>query len=394
MEKVEVDGAGRKKKVLYKLDPVAGGSVRLTIDWRVQEAAEKAMEDKNGAVIAMSPKTGEVFAITSHPNFDPNLFVSGFEKNEWSKIVNNPFHPLQNKAIQGIFPPGSTFKIVTALAALEEGIINRHTSFYCNGKKRVGNRDFRCWKDSGHGSVDVHKAMVESCDVFFYEVSLKLGAEKLAKYARLLGLGEKTEINIPGELDGIVPSPNWKKERYKKNWVDGDTLPFAIGQGYLTISPIQLAVAYSAFVNGGYVIKPTVIKEIEVGDDKKVTEDVPKVKSSVYLNPETIDIVRKGLIGVVNEPTGTGKTSKLENIIVAGKTGTAQVRSFKERKKLSGFMNDHAWFVAFAPAYDPEIVVSVFVMHGGHGGTVAAPIAKKVLEAFFYKDKHNGKNNN
>ncbi len=183
LERIEVDAAGRKQKVLYKLDPVAGGSVNLTIDWSLQEAAETALGDKNGAVIALSPKTGEILAMVSHPNFDPNLFVRGFKKEEWLSIAKNPFHPLQNKAIQGIYPPGSTFKLVTAVAGLEEGVIDRHTRFYCNGKKRVGSRDFRCWKDSGHGVVDVHKAMVESCDVFFYETALKVGPEKLAHYA-------------------------------------------------------------------------------------------------------------------------------------------------------------------------------------------------------------------
>lgn len=391
VEKVEVDASGKKKKVLYKLDPISGGSVKLTIDWKVQESAEKAMADKNGAVIAMSPKTGEIFALVSHPNFDPNIFVKGFPSDEWSKIIKNPFHPLQNKAIQGIFPPGSTFKLVTAIAGLEEGIINRNSHFYCSGKKRVGNRDFRCWKEQGHGQVDIHKALVESCDVFFYEVALKLGAQKLAEYAKMLGLGEKTGINLPGELEGIVPSPEWKLKKYKKPWYNGDTLPFAIGQGYLSVSPIQLAVAYSTFANGGYKLNPTIVKEIEVGENKMVSEDTPKIKNKISLKPETIDIVRSGLIGVVNEPNGTGKASKVNNIIVAGKTGTAQVRAFKERKKLSGFHNDHAWFVAFAPAYDPEIVVSVFVMHGGHGGGVAAPIARDIIYTFFNRDKNDEK---
>ncbi len=391
VEKVEVDASGRKKKVLYKLDPISGGGVKLTLDWKLQEAAEKAMAEKNGAVIAMSPKTGEVFVLLSHPNFDPNIFVRGFPSDEWIKIVKNPLHPLQNKAIQGIFPPGSTFKLVTAIAALEEGIINKNTNFYCSGKKKVGNRDFRCWKDHGHGQVDIHKALVESCDVFFYEVALKLGAQKLSEYAKMLGLGEKTGINLPGELQGIVPSPEWKQKKYKKPWYNGDTLPFSIGQGYLSVSPIQLAIAFATFANGGYVISPTIVKEIEVGENKTIKEDTPKIKRKVSLKPETIDIVRKGLIGVVEEPTGTGKASKINNVIVAGKTGTAQVKAFKERKKFSGFHNDHAWFVAYAPAYDPEIVVSVFVMHGGHGGGVAAPVAREILEKFFNRDKDDDK---
>ncbi len=390
LERIEVDAAGRKQKVLYKLDPVAGGSVNLTIDWSLQEAAETALGDKNGAVIALNTKTGEILAMVSHPNFDPNLFVRGFKKEEWLSIAKNPFHPLQNKAIQGIYPPGSTFKLVTAVAGLEEGVIDRHTRFYCNGKKRVGSRDFRCWKDSGHGVVDVHKAMVESCDVFFYETALKVGPEKLAHYARKLGLGEKTDLGLSGELAGVVPSPEWKKQRYNQRWYDGDTLPFAIGQGYLAVTPLQLAVAYATFANGGTLLKPILVKEFEDKTGKIVSQKVPQIKNTIDLKPETIEIVRNSLIGVVNEASGTGRAAHLSPLVVAGKTGTAQVRALKERVKLSGFKNDHAWFVGFAPAYNPEIVVCAFVMHGGHGGGVAAPIVRQVLETFFSPKKENG----
>ncbi|GAB4433865.1 MAG: penicillin-binding protein 2 [bacterium] len=383
VERIEVDAYGKKQKVLYRLDPIAGGNVDLTIDWDLQEAAEAALGDKNGAVVAISAITGEVLAMTSHPNFDPNLFVRGFKKEEWLNIAKNPFHPLQNKAIQGIFPPGSTFKLVTAIAGLEEGVIDRNTHFYCSGKKRIGNRDFRCWKDSGHGTVDVHKAIVESCDVFFYETALKLGPEKLAYYAKKLGLGEKTGIGLSGELSGIVPSPEWKKSKFNQRWYDGDTLPFAIGQGYLAVTPLQLALAYAAFSNGGTLLKPVIVKQFEGKDGKMVVQNSPQIRSSLSLKPETIEIVRKGLIGVVNEGSGTGHAAYLPEVIVAGKTGTAQVRSFKERVRLSGFKNDHAWFVGFAPAYNPEVVVCAFVMHGGHGGGAAAPIVKAVLEKYF-----------
>lgn len=385
--KVEVDAYGRKQKVLYKLDPVSGGTVKLTIDWDLQEIAEKSMGDKNGAIVAISAKTGEVLAFVSHPNFDPNLFVKGFDKEEWKKISNNPYHPLQNKAIQGAFPPGSTFKLITAVAGLEEGIIDENTTFYCNGKKRIGNRDFRCWREGGHGRVNIHKALVESCDVFFYELSLKLGPDKIAEYARKFGFGEKTGIGLPGELSGNVPDSKWKKIKYKQSWYDGDTLPFGIGQGYLTVTPLQLALAYTAFANGGTLFKPVIVKEIETNDGKIIQEQIPSVKGQINLSPKTLEIVRKALIGVVNESGGTGYASRLNNVIVAGKTGTAQVKSFKERKKLGGFLNDHAWFVGFAPAYDPEIVVCAFVMHGGHGGGVAAPIVKDVIEKFYTKEQ-------
>lgn len=383
VERIEVDAYGRKQKVLYKLDPIAGGNVDLTIDWDLQESAEKALGDKNGAVVAISPITGEILAMVSHPNFDPNLFVRGFKREEWLSIVKNPFHPLQNKVIQGVYPPGSTFKLVTAIAGLEEGVIDSHTIFYCNGKKHVGNKFFRCWRESGHGAVNIHKALVESCDVFFYEVALRVGPERLAYYAKMLGLGEKTDIGLSGELKGVVPSPSWKREKYKQQWYDGDTLPFAIGQGYLSVTPLQLAIAYSAFVNGGAVLKPVLVKQFEDKDGKIISQQLPVVRNRFNLHPETIETVRKGLVGVVNEDGGTGRSAKLPNVLVAGKTGTAQVVSFKERRQFSGFKNDHAWFVGFAPAYNPEIVVCAFVMHGGHGGGVAAPVVRAVLEAYF-----------
>jgi len=385
--RVEVDAYGRKKKVLYKLDPISGGSLKLTIDWELQEVAEKALGDKNGAVVAISPKTGEILAFVSHPNFDPNLFVKGFDREEWVKITNNPFHPLQNKVIQGAYPPGSTFKLITAIAGLEEGIIDESTTFYCYGKRRVGNRDFRCWRESGHGRVNIHKAIVESCDVFFYELGLKLGPDKIAKYARMFGLGEKTNIGLPGELSGNVPDTLWKKKKYKQSWYDGDTLPYAIGQGYLTVTPLQLALAYATFANGGTLLKPVIVKEIETSDGKIIQEQIPTVRSDVRMSSKTLDIIRKALIGVVNESGGTGYAARVPDIVVAGKTGTAQVKSFKERKKQSGFLNDHAWFVGFAPAYDPEIVVCAFIMHGGHGGGVAAPVVREVIDKFYKKER-------
>jgi len=395
VERIEVNAFGRKQKVLYKLDPVAGGNIELTIDWSLQEAAEEALGDKNGAVVAISPVTGEILAMASHPNFDPNLFVKGFKKEDWLNIAKNPFHPLQNKAIQGIFPPGSTFKLVTAIAGLEEGVIDKNTHFYCNGKKRIGSKDFRCWRDSGHGSVNVHKALVESCDVFFYETALKVGPERLAYYAKQLGLGEKTGLGLKGELSGIVPSPEWKKQKFNQRWYDGDTLPFAIGQGYLAITPLQLAIAYATFANGGNVLKPVIVKQYEDKNGKIVTQNTPQIVRTVTFKPETIELVRSGLIGVVNEPSGTGHAAFINDVVVAGKTGTAQVRAFKERVKLGGFKNDHAWFVGFAPAYNPEIVVCAFVMHGGHGGGAAAPIVKAVISNFFSLKKgvHNEKSN-
>ncbi len=369
---IEVDAIGRQLRLLQETSPSMGKDFRLSIDINLQRAAEEAFGDKNGALVAMKVDSGEILAMVSLPSFDPNLFSKGISSKEWFSIIENNKKPMLNRAIQSQYPPGSIFKIITAIAALEEGVIDPHTKINCTGGLNYGKWTFGCWKKGGHGAVDMHRAIVESCDVYFYEIGKRLGIDKIYKYAELFGLGKETGVLLPPlkERKGLMPTAEWKKEKMKLPWYLGDTFISAIGQGFVTMTPIQAATMTVNFANGGHIYKPTFI----IGTNEPIER--------INLKPETIRIVREALSGVVNEPNGTAHGSRSYLTKIAGKTGTAQVVG--KGKKLSGerFM-DHAWFVAYAPVENPEIAVSVFVEHGGSGGAVAAPIAKKAIEAYF-----------
>ncbi len=369
---IEVDAIGRELKMLQEINSEMGKDLRLSIDINVQKAAEDAFANKNGALVAIKPDSGEILAMVSLPSFDPNVFSRGISPKEWGSIIYDKKKPMLNRAIQSQYPPGSIFKIITAIAALEEGVIDPHTKINCTGGLNYGKWTFGCWKKGGHGSVDMHKAIVESCDVYFYEIGKRLGIDKIYKYAVLFGLGRETGVEITPlkEKKGLIPNAQWKNEKIKHPWYLGDTFISAIGQGFITMTPIQAAMMTATFANGGHIYKPT----FTMGNHKPLER--------LNIKPETIRIVRNALSGVVNEPNGTAQGSRSFIINIAGKTGTAQVVS--KGKKVSGerFM-DHAWFVAYAPVDKPEIAVSVFVEHGGSGGATAAPIAKKAIEAYF-----------
>lgn len=377
---IEVDAIGRELKMLQEINSEMGKDLRLSIDINVQKAAENAFGNKNGALVAIKPDSGEILAMVSLPSFDPNVFSRGISPKEWGSIINDQKKPMLNRAIQSQYPPGSIFKIITAIAALEEGVIDPHTKINCTGGLNYGKWTFGCWKKGGHGSVDMHKAIVESCDVYFYEIGKRLGIDKIYKYSVLFGLGKETGIEITPlkEKKGLIPNAQWKSEKIKHPWYLGDTFISAIGQGFVTMTPIQAAMMTATFANGGYIYKPTFI----IGNHEPLER--------LNIKPETIRIVRNALSGVVNESNGTAQGSRSFIVNIAGKTGTAQVVG--KGKKVSGerFM-DHAWFVAYAPVDKPEIAVSVFVEHGGSGGATAAPIAKKTIEAYFYsKNKRSG----
>jgi penicillin-binding protein 2 len=379
---IEVDAFGRIIKVVRINRPVKGKDITLTIDINLQVEAEKSLEGKAGAVVALNPDTGEVLALASAPSFDPNLFVRGINYDDWKKLVNDPRKPLLNRAIQSQYPPGSTFKIITAIAALEEGIVTKDTSFYCGGYTYFG-RIFRCWKEGGHGKVRLHRAIVESCDVYFYEIAKRLDIDVLAQYALGYGLGRPTGIELENEAPGIVPSTGWKLETKKEVWYKGETLNTVIGQGYLSATPIQMARLMAAVVNGGKLYEPYLLFGSET-----------KAKGIININPEYINLVKKALIGVVEDKDGTGKMAKSDKVRIGGKTGTTQViGGVIKEEELPDRYKDHAWFVAFAPEDNPEIVVTVFVEHGGHGSTSAAPIAKRIIEAYYIEEqKHKGQN--
>jgi penicillin-binding protein 2 len=336
----------------------------------------------------MNPKTGRIMAMVSKPSFDPDLFARNISQEEWEALVSNPHHPLQNKGIQGQYPPGSVFKIITAIAGLESKIITPNTQMTCTGVYPYGNRDFRCWKEGGHGTLSLHRAIVESCDIYFYQLGLKLGVDRIAHYAQEFGLGKPTGIFLPHEKTGIVPSSSWKKKRLGVPWYSGETLSLSVGQGYLNTTPLQLAMLISAVANGGKLYLPQVVEKVENIYGKTLKEYPPLETGRATVSENTLHIIRDALMGAVNEPHGTGWACALKQAKVAGKTGTAQVVKMPENFKKGDMermplkFRDHAWFVAYAPFEDPQISVAALVEHGGFGAAAALPIAKKVIEKY------------
>jgi penicillin-binding protein 2 len=393
-----VDVAGRVVGSLDEIEPIKGGDVTLTLDRELQDAAEKAFlpdvlggREKMGAVVAIDVRTGDVLALVSKPDFDPNAFAGGIDAKSWKALTTDEWRPLQNRAISGQYPPGSTYKAFIAAAGLEEGLAQRRRTF-CPGKFRLGRRSYGCWKKAGHGWVDLRRALKESCDVFFYELGLELGVDKLAYFARGFGLGSRSGINIPNESIGLVPTSAWKERRFSEPWMKGETVSTSIGQGFNLVTPLQLAVAYAAIANGGQVVRPRLVLRSKDVDGNEVEGPAPEVVESVPVDPEHLARIREALEAVVQEPRGTGGRSRVKGVRVAGKTGTAQVVSLKhtenlEEDEIQIRHRDHAWFAAFAPAEAPEIAVAALVEHGGHGGAAAAPIVQKVLAAYFAEDE-------
>ncbi|MBU2550357.1 MAG: penicillin-binding protein 2 [Proteobacteria bacterium] len=384
---VEVDASGRVLKVIHQQDSIPGHNLFLTIDSDLQRVAQEALGEEVGAVVALDPKTGEVLAMASRPTFSPNEFIRGITSARWRELSSDSMHPLENRAVSGQYPPGSTFKIVSAIAGLAEGIITPETPVYCTGGYKFGDRVFRCWRKGGHGRVTLHRALVESCDVYFYDLGRRLGVDRLAKWSQAFGLGDRTGVGLANEKSGLVPSQAWKKRRFKAPWHKGETLSVIIGQGYNLATPLQMARVIATVFNGGILYRPHLVKLITDAEGRPVKKFEPEALGRLDIRPEYIEAVRQGLTGVVNEPGGTGRRARVEGVIVAGKTGTAQVvaqHRFEERKGDMPYeYRDHAWFVACAPVDNPRIAVAVVVEHGGHGGSAAAPVAQKVMDAFF-----------
>ena len=392
-EQVEVNVTGRVIKSLGSVAPVSGLNAVLTIDFDLQTVAVNALEGRNGAVVVLDTRDGSVLVLISSPSFDPNLFHGGISQRDWDKLARDPRHPMENRAVSGQYPPGSTYKIVTAAAALSEGLITPETRFYCNGSFSLGNRSYRCWQRHGHGWVNLHRALVESCDVYFYNLGKALGVDKLAEYARSFGFGVRTGIDLPREKPGLVPTREWKLKRFKEPWQPGENIPISIGQGFDLVTPLQLAGAYAALANGGILWHPRLVKQIEEADGRIVKQFPPQQAGTVSLSAPHLEMIRRGLWGVVNEPGGTGGALRRPEGDVAGKTGTAQVVGLPQDDRarrariLSGRFRDHALFACFAPHKQPEIAVTVIVENAGHGGSVAAPIARKIVDAYFQLKK-------
>jgi len=381
VRRIEVDALGREKKGLSFEKPKQGGNVYLTIDVELQKEASRLLAGKVGGVFGMNPKNGEVYVSYSSPSFDPNTFARGIRVREWKRLLKDKRRPLQNRMTQGIYAPGSTIKPIFALLALDDGMVSDETQFFCSGEFFLGNTHFRCWKRGGHGDVKMRKALIESCDIYFYNLGLTAGVENLHKWCNRFGLGEYTGIDIPSEVKGIVPGKEGKKKRFGERWYDGDTVVASIGQGYFAVSPAEMAVAYSAIANGGRIVVPHLVKR------RSQSEVKPEVREDLHVEGEHLRFIQESLRRVVSDLHGTGARARVEGMEVAGKTGTAQVVSQPDERmkeeELEYYKRDHAWFVGFAPARDPEICVAVLIEHGGSGGKAAAPIFRKIVEKFF-----------
>jgi penicillin-binding protein 2 len=381
---IEVDAMGRFLRTVSERSPITGNSLVLTIDLKLQKAAEAAFGEQAGAAVALDVNSGEVLAFVSNPSFDPALFAGRLPAETWNSYLTDKRHPLENKALKGQYPPGSTFKIITALAGLEEGLIDEDTTVTCTGSYKFGNRSFGCWNRKGHGTVNLRKALRESCDVYFYRLGERLGVDKLAFYATKFGLGKPLGIGLENEKAGLMPTKAWKEKKYGKKWLSGETLSVAIGQGYVLTTPLQLAAMTAEVATEGTVYAPHLVKRVVSPEGKVLQEFHPAVVRRESLRGETWRAVKRGLFAVVNEPGGTAAVARLYEVKVAGKTGTSQVVKLRDRRGGIPYQyRDHALFVAFAPFEKPEIAVAVVVEHGEHGGSAAAPIAGKILRTYF-----------
>ncbi|MBW1759785.1 MAG: penicillin-binding protein 2, partial [Deltaproteobacteria bacterium] len=389
---VEVNSTGQVRRILKTVGAQPGHNLFLTIDQVLQQKAETLLNGLAGAVVAMEPSTGHVLVMASSPSFDQNAFISGLSHEQWNSLVSNPFRPMENKAVQALYPPASTYKIVTAIAGLEEGIIDENTTFDCLGYHKYGDRVFRCWKRTGHGKVNVVRALAESCDVFFYQVGQKLGVDRLAWYAKACGLGSRTGIDLDHEARGLVPTKAWKRRRLGMSWQGGETLSVSIGQGYNLATPLQMLVLTSAVANGGTMYRPLILKSIKTAEGLLVRKSKSRISGKLPAGKKTMEIVRKGLWQVVNNRRGTAGIVHVDGIDISGKTGTAQVVSRKKndtanKKPKANFLKPHAWFVGYAPSDDPEIAVAVIVEHGEHGSSTAGPIARDVIKTYLQKER-------
>jgi penicillin-binding protein 2 len=378
---VVVDSRGKLLKEYGRRDAVPGRNLVLALDLELQQEAARWLTgpEKVGAIVAMDPRNGEILAMVSSPSFNPNIFARRLQKSDWEALIQDPNHPLQNRAIQNTYSPGSTFKIVMATAGLTEGTVDEHTSTFCAGGAVFYGRLFRCWKKGGHGTANAHGALMHSCDVYFYSLGQKLGIERIARYSRLLGLGSLTGVDIEGEKKGLVPDAAWSEKVRKMPWYPGETISVSIGQGPVLMTPLQMAQMTAIVANGGRKVTPHLIKDAELPEPEHVA-----------LDEKALRIVRDGLWAVVNQPGGTAYNSaRVPGAEMAGKTGTVQVIAQAARtdaKALPFKYRDHAWFTSFAPENDPRIVVAVFAEHGGSGSRSAAPIAQALHAKFFKID--------
>ncbi|MEH6404907.1 MAG: penicillin-binding protein 2 [Sneathiella sp.] len=385
--RVEANAFGRVIRELNRQEGSPGNELVLTVDAQLQKFATTRMGEESAAATVLDIHTGDILAMVSVPSFDPNSFTTGISTKEWKGLQNNPKHPLSNKAVAGQYPPGSTFKMVVALAALEAGVISGGHEVYCNGGTNLGKRRFHCWKRGGHGKLNLRAAIEQSCDVYFYDIARKVGVDKIAEMANRLGLGHKLDLDLRGERSGLIPTTDWKRAVRGQRWQVGDTFNVGIGQGFVLATPLQLAVMTARLANGGKAVTPRFVKKVAPdGEDIPVETEIP----DIGVSKASMRQVLEGMFDVVNSKRGTGRKSRIkqEGWEMAGKSGTAQVRRISKKERKTGVLKsaerpwkerDHALFVAFAPYDAPRYAVAVIVEHGGGGSSVAAPIARDLL---------------
>lgn len=399
---IQVDAYGRQVHASEKnglnLPQVAatpGADLILTLDMELQLAAKEAFRGKNGAVVVINPQNGEILAMVSEPGYDPNVYQGGMTEEKYRSLIANPFKPFLDKTTGGVFMPGSTYKAVVAIAGLEEGIINANTSFFCPGHYVLGGQTYHCWEHRGHGTVNLRRALMKSCDVFFYNVGVDLGVDRIAKYAEMLGLGQKTGFLLNFEQPGLVPTSAWKKLTYRLPWSTGETPSIAIGQGADGVTPLQLANLYATIGNEGRLWRPFIVKRVVNPVGETLLAQEPELLRQIdRIRPETYKLVKDGLMAVVMDKEGTGKNAAVPGVTIAGKTGSAQVVSLsknmgKTQKDVAIAWREHALFAAFSPVDRPEIAVAVISEHDKQsgGGRSAAPVAGKIIAAYWEMKK-------
>ncbi|HMS84345.1 MAG TPA: penicillin-binding protein 2 [Nitrospira sp.] len=379
---VEVDALGHEKKATVVDKPQAGNDLYLTIDVRLQKVAEDLLGEEHGAIVALDPNSGDILAMASRPGFDPNVLSRELTAKQWVDIVQDEGRPLNNRASQGQYPPGSTFKIPMAIAALETKTMSPSSTVFCNGGYQFGKRLYHDWKAGGHGYVDLHNALVHSCDVYFYTLGQRMGIDVMAEFGKAFGLGKATGVELPSERSGIMPSMAWKQKAKNEQWLPGETISAAIGQGYVTVTPLQMASLVGTVANDGVSYRPRLVQAVMDRATGNLQEMPAVPRGKLNVKPETFRVVKDALADVVTK--GTATRAKSSVVAIGGKTGTAQVAALRTgpEENIPKKFRDHAWFVAFAPVESPKIAVAVIAEHMGHGGAAAAPLAKEVIEVY------------
>jgi penicillin-binding protein 2 len=389
-QQVEVNAHGRVIRELSHLDGRPGNEVTLTLDLGLQEFAASRLAAESASVAVLDITNGEVLALASTPSFDPNLFNQGLTRRKWSELVDNPRAPLINKAIAGQYPPGSTFKLAVAAAALDSGVVGPGHTVFCPGYMNLGNRRFHGWKRGGHGWLAMLDAIAQSCDVYFYDLALNVGIERIAETARALGLGARLGFDLPGEAAGLIPTPDWKLATYGRRWQKGDTVNVGIGQGYVLATPLQLAVMCARVANGGVGIVPHLTRALVAPSGAPVAVAAAPAPQRIGISPGALTVVREGMVRAVNDRRGTAWRARIEDeaFAMGGKTGTSQVRRITKKERDAGIVKnedrewkdrDHALFLGFAPVHSPRYAAAVVVEHGGGGSKVAAPMVRDIL---------------